>query len=142
MKTRVDAYATRAQEAMKEIPDFNEVVNRDVKLHPVMGHIILESEIGPLLAYHFGKHPEEAARIAQMDPQGLISTMHRLEGRLLAERDSRGAQPPKPRIPGAPPPPPPVPSGAASTVATPETARSYKEFEEARARQLAGRATR
>lgn len=136
------AYVQRAEAAKAEMPDFETVVNRDVKLAPVMGRIMLASEVGPQMAYHFGSHPEDAARIASMPAGLLITEMHRLEGRLLAQRDMKVSPPAAPKLPSAPPPPPLVPAGAQPTVVTSASARTYKEFEEARQRELAANGRR
>lgn len=140
LRQQAQAYTERAQVAKAEYPDFEEVVNRDIKLDHVMGHIMLASDVGPDLAYHFGKHPEDAERIRQLPPALMITEMHRLEGRYLAAREMRPASRPAPtRLPSAPPPPPSAPGGATATFPTARSAKSYAEFEAARLRELDGR---
>lgn len=137
---QAQAYVKRAETAKTVYTDFDAVVNRDVPLHPVMGEVILTSEAGPELAYHFGTHPDDAARIRALPPAAMLTEMHRLEGRLSALRDLRSTPPPAAPIPpvpisSAPPPPPGLPAGTVVTMPTTRTAKTFKEFEEAERRE-------
>lgn len=65
-----------------------------------MREAILESDDGPALAYHLGKNPDLAEKIASLPPIAAARELGRLEAKLARERE----QPPV--ISKAPPPPP------------------------------------
>lgn len=69
------------------------------------------SDIAPALKYHFGKHPEELAAMAQMDPIRAVKALARLEDKL----GNPSAEPPKPRT-NAPKPVVPVTAPAGGRV--------------------------
>lgn len=60
-----------------------------------MAEVILESEAGPELAYHLGKNPAEAARIARLNPRLQAAELGKLEARLTAPKPV-AKQPPQP----------------------------------------------
>lgn len=73
-------WASRVTEAKKDMPDFDEVItNENVEITQTMGLAILNSDQGPKLAYHLGKNPEEAARIAALNPAKQLLAMGALE---------------------------------------------------------------
>lgn len=69
--------------------------NPNVPITPAMADILKDSEYGPELAYHFGKNPAEAARLAPLSPVQLAREMGRLEARLTTAK-------PVPKQPPAP----------------------------------------
>ncbi len=60
-----------------------------------MAEVILESDAGPELAYHLGKNPAEAARIARLNPRLQAAELGKLEVRLTAPKPA-AKQPPQP----------------------------------------------
>lgn len=88
--------------------DYDDVVmHPDLQVTEVMGHAMQASDIGPHIAYHLGKNPAEAARIAALHPLQQAIAIGRIESELAA----KGAKPrpPKPKqTTNAPPPPPSV----------------------------------
>lgn len=55
----------RKAKAIEAMPDYVEVAERDdLTISLPMAHAILVADNGPQVAYHLGKHPEEAQRIA------------------------------------------------------------------------------
>jgi hypothetical protein len=139
-----DTYQSRAAEARKVYADFDAVVGQDIPLDEggIMQAVIVTSEVGPELAYYLGQNPEVCAALAAADRGTLLTRMHRLEGRLEAQREvsARPAPTAVSRIPHAPPPPPAVRVGSSVQLPTTRTARTFKEFEEAEARERAARA--
>lgn len=82
------AWAERTTEFAKTNPDFEEVAkNEAVQITPTMGMAILHSEKGPDLAYHLGKNPELAAKIAALPAAQQLMQLGVLEHSL--------SQPPK-----------------------------------------------
>jgi len=88
-------------------PDFDEVVFSDnLRVTDTMKQAVLQADNGPALAYHLGKNPQEAARIAACAPARQIFEMGRLAASLQ----------PKPNVSTAPKPI--TPLKAASSKAT------------------------
>jgi hypothetical protein len=70
-------------EARWKHPDFDAVINRqDVPLTPAMQQAVYESEEAGELIYYFGKHPEEAARIAKLSPISSAREIGKIENKL------------------------------------------------------------
>jgi len=84
--------------ASADIPDFHDVVaSSDVPMTTAMQDAIMESEVGPRLAYHLATHPEEAEQIARMTPIGAVRALTQIEDRLLKaanEAKTTNAPPP------------------------------------------------
>ena len=92
------AYGLRAQAFAETAPDFDQVVSSSSL--PVSDEVsaqIIESDLGPQLAYYLAKNPSEAANVAHLtDPLEAARAIGRLEARLT--------QPPPKRTTQAPPP--------------------------------------
>jgi hypothetical protein len=133
----VKGWQDAQQRARAEIEDYDDVIKgSDVQLPGHLHQAILESEVGPHLAYYFAKHPDEAKRYASMSPTKSLRELGRLEDR-LGNDDEPPAQKPSPKAEveksKAPPPITPVKDGRA---ADPGPAKSFEEY---RARRLAER---
>lgn len=142
--TQAQTYNANAQEARARHADFDEMVNKDIPIAPAMSGVMIRSTVGPDLAYHFGTHPEEAARIRALPTNDMLTEMFRLEGRLLAMREMQTtATPPAARPSSAPRPPAMLPAtGGVSSIPTTRTARTYAEFKVAEARERAAKEAR
>lgn len=92
--------------------DYDDVVsNPALHITQAMALAVHESEIGPQIAYHLGKNPAEAARIAALSPLSQAREIGRIESKLTAE--GAKPRPPKPtKTTSAPPPPPTVRASA------------------------------
>lgn len=102
VRTVEQTWTERQQTFAKDKPDYDQVVHDHLPISPPMAEAIKTSELGPEIAYHLGKNPDEARRIAGLNPLAAIREIGRLEARL----DTKAA-PPKPAS-DAPPPPPQV----------------------------------
>lgn len=108
---RVSTFRQRVTEFAKTVEDYESVVNDpSLPITAAMAEVIQDSDDGPALAYHLGKNPEVAARIAQLPPHAAARELGRLEARLEAERERAKekpvvskAPPPAPKIDGADP---------------------------------------
>lgn len=110
----VSSFADREEEARAKYEDYDEVAKSDdVPITREMAAVILESEIGPEVAYHLGKNPREAARIAQLSPLAQAREIGKIEAALTS------ATPPVKKTSSAPEPIRPV--GSRSTVPTVST---------------------
>lgn len=66
--------------AAADIPDFHDVVAAsDVPMTQVMQQAIMESDLGPKLAYHLATNPADAERIAGMTPIGAVRALTLIE---------------------------------------------------------------
>lgn len=87
-------FATRQQEFMKATPDYEEVVGDSELDIPNAGmQYLVESEMGPRLAYHLAKNPKEAERLSSLSPTRVIAELGKLEARL--ESDAKPKEAPK-----------------------------------------------
>lgn len=93
-----DAWTDRRAEFMADHPDFEEVAEADdLPITPTMSNAIWISEDGPAVAYYLGQHPEEAKRIAAMEPLQAIKAIGRIEAKVSREAPEPKAEPVKPK---------------------------------------------
>lgn len=91
-----EAFSYREAEARERLPDYDAVTrNPNVPITPDMAEVIRDSDVGPELAYHLGKNPQEALRLAQLHPTRRAVEMGKLEARLTRPKPV-GKQPPEP----------------------------------------------
>jgi hypothetical protein len=69
--------------------------NPAVQITPSMAEVIFDSEHGPELAYHLGKNPAEAAKIAALPAIRQAAELGRLEAKISAPK-AQPKQPPAP----------------------------------------------
>lgn len=116
-----ESWNKRIAAATVEMPDFEDVLSSsDVPMTPPMHEAIVESEVGPKLAYYLATHPDEAVNIARMSPIGAIRAIGRIEERLLAN---------KPVVKPTDAPPPVAPVGTRSPVKKDPGKMSDAEYE-------------
>ncbi len=94
------SFEQRAQEFAKQTPDFVELVleNDSLQITDPMADFIRESDVGPELAYHFGRNPDEAERIAGLSGAAQTRALARLESQVSAPR-AKASSAPKPITP-------------------------------------------
>ena len=128
----VDSWNKRIAAATAEMPDFEEVLaSSDVPMTPPMQQAIMESDIGPKLAYYLANNPDEAEKIAGMSPIGAIRTLGRIEERLSNS---------KPAVKSTDAPPPIRATGSNATVTKDPHKMSDAEFAAWRKNQIKARA--
>jgi hypothetical protein len=98
------SWATKEAEFLKSKPDYAEKVKRDPRdggpiISQSMAQVIMESGMGPQLAYHLAENVAESALIAQMPPLQQARELGRIEAKLELAK-----APPKPVVSQAPPP--------------------------------------
>lgn len=110
---KVQGFQAKAAEFAKEHPDYHVVAeNPNVPISQPMFDAIVESDMGPQIAYHLGQHPEEASRISSMSDYGAARELGKLEAQLSI--------PPKPKTSQAPDPVDPVGGGSERNAKDPE----------------------
>jgi hypothetical protein len=125
----VKGWQTAQQRARAEIEDYDDVIKgSDVQLPGHLHQAILESDVGPHLAYYFAKHPDEAKRYGAMTPTKALRELGRLEDRLTEDDDQPAAKPsPKTEIETSKAPPPTARVKDARAV-DPGPAKSFEEY--------------
>jgi len=89
-------YSSRVAIARDAYPDFDQVTgNPALTISTEMAAVIKDSDLGPEIAYHLGKNPNEAAMIYSLSPVAQAKELGRLEERLSAPR-------PQPKLAPAP----------------------------------------
>lgn len=80
----VEDFKEAAAKAAKAIPDFVETIAKagDMRATPVVRDLIVESDKGPLLQYHFAKNPADLKRINELAPVSAAKEIGKLEARL------------------------------------------------------------
>lgn len=133
------AFDTRTAEFRKGTPDFDVVLSNPAlpQLAPEAARVVVRSESGPAIAYHLGKNPDLAVRIAKMDAEDQKAAIWRLEGQIVristeandTKEPSKVAKPPVKvaSVTKAPPPPKPV-SGGTSPVQKDGNLMSMEEW--------------
>src|SRR5271166_324092 len=80
----------RKAAAMETMPDWETVVTAENLPIPLpVARAIVRSEDGPQVAYYLGKNPDEAARIAKLDPEQQIYEVGRIIGERPWQRNAR-----------------------------------------------------
>lgn len=116
--------------AKAELPDYDDVVsNLDFEAPPSMVQAILSADSPARVFHALGKAPDEARRIASLDPLSQIKAIAKIEAAL-----SR----PAPQVSKAPPPGKPVGTSSSTGEKDPSD-MSYDEFVKYRRRQIAQR---
>ena len=116
----INTFESRASKLRVDLPDFDAVAKApemvELYRHPQMTPIVdalHESEVGPQLAYYFGKNPGEAYRLANLPWPSALRELGRLEARIVTETGVR-------KVSQAPEPINPVGAGANITEKSPE----------------------
>lgn len=126
----VESWNKRLGKATTEIPDLTEVLEAsDAPMPPHVGRAIMDSDMGPQVAYWLAKNPEEAERIAELSPLAAVKAIGRIEEKIEA-----GAL--KAKKPTSAPPPI-NPSGNKSAATADPEKMSVKEWMEWRKKKLA-----
>lgn len=96
-RSKAMTYKERASKAREKYDDYEQIAHGS-HWSPTqsMTEAIVESEMGPDIAYYLGNNPEEAERISKLSPAGQHRELGKLEAKLSA--------PPPPKPTKAPPP--------------------------------------
>lgn len=125
-------WETKVERADGKYDDFDTVVGELKPTTPFVA-AIMEAENGEDIAYHLGKNPKEAERIAKLPPRSQIREIGKLEAKLLAK-------PAEPKTPSkAPAPIAPLTAAAPVTTNVPAEADSMNEWMRKRNKQVHGK---
>jgi hypothetical protein len=129
-ESKIERY-TKGIDAAKEIyDDFDEVIEEyDGPLTIGMQQALVDSDIGPQVAYYLAKHPKEAEKIGAMRSIIEINkAIGKIEAKLEAQndQDDKAADDEKPKVSKSPPPINPV-KGSSKNKKDPDDL-SYEEY--------------
>lgn len=89
-----EAYQARVDVAVQKFPDYHAVTgNPGLHITPAMAEVILDSDLGPDIAYHLGKNPSEAVKIARLNPASQAAALGRLEAQISAPKPTKKPAP-------------------------------------------------
>ena len=97
------SWEERAVKAVDKYADFDSVVtnNDELPISPAMAHAIRSADAGIDVAYHLGKNPAEAARIANLDPIAQVFELGRIAATLPTAKPVSKATPPLDAVSGS-----------------------------------------
>lgn len=85
-------FKSRQEAFVKEKPDYAEKLEAaEVVVSNEVRDMIVDSDFGPQILYHFADHPEEAERIRDMTAAGAARAFGKLEARFEKEKAPQGA---------------------------------------------------
>jgi signal recognition particle GTPase len=116
----VSTFKDREEEFRTKNADYDDVVHDDVPITKEMAAMILESEIGPDVAYYLGKNLDEATRISRLNPLAQAREIGKIEAALSS------SNPPVKKASSAPEPIKPVGSRSTAPVVSTSDPRSTK----------------
>jgi hypothetical protein len=129
-QTVQETFSGRVTEFVKTAPDYVDVVgNSDV---PVANHVaehIMDSDVGPQLAYHLAKNPDQALRLNAMSPTAAAREIGRIEATLAKPQSAGTPPPPAKKLTEAPAPANTSGSGQGRTITKDLSSMSPAEYE-------------
>lgn len=109
----------------KDHPDFHDKIATDLVCTDVMADALIDSEVGPAVAYHLANNPEEARRIAALGPLAQIRAIGKIEAEVAK---TTPAAPTAKTVSDAPPVPPNL-RGAGGKFGTSPDTEDFAAFE-------------
>ena len=95
-----EKFLERVDKVSDKYPDFQEVTgNPALHISTEMAEFISDSDLGPDVAYYLGKHPNEAAKIAQMSPIKIARELTRIEAEVSVKPTVKTSNAPAPITP-------------------------------------------
>ena len=92
----------RISKVRETIPDFDDVLEAadDITISDEAKFAIVESDLGPQVAYYLATHPEEARKLNGLSPVAVVRAIGRIEARIESEASvKKQSQAPKPVTP-------------------------------------------
>lgn len=84
-------FAEGVEKARKEIPDFDEIIEAsEAPMSQTMREVILESAVGPQLAYHLATNLEDARRIVNLSERQTVRELAKIEAAIEAKSKAAG----------------------------------------------------
>lgn len=137
--TVIDAFVERQDAFKAATPDYEEVLeSADIVVPPLVQQCLVESEVGPQLAYYFAKNPEEITRLKKLPPSRQATEFGKLETK-FEKKEAAPVATARTEISKAP-----APIQALEAKSAPVTNKDPKDmsFQELRAHRMAERASK
>lgn len=100
MEESTAAFWEKADELTERYPDFDSVVrDPDLPLNGPILEFVMDSDIGPELAYHLGKHKGEALKLARMSPVKAVMRLLEIQTEIKSKPKARISSAPEPMQP-------------------------------------------
>lgn len=98
-----DAFNERVDDFREHAPDFDEVaLDPKLPFSGMMQEMVLESDLGPQVAYYLGKNPKECAQIARMKTEREVArNIGRIEAKITPAKPRKITTAPEPIKPVA-----------------------------------------
>lgn len=125
-------YAERADEFKESTPDFDEVIDSyNGPLTALMQQALLDSDIGPQVAYYLAQNPEEGEAMAEMGVLALGKAIGRIEAKLEVPTVDTMPKPAKElKTTKAPPPITPVGKSSTNSAYDPHSSKGRDDHED------------
>lgn len=96
-QAQADQWSKRMASAAEKTPDLYEVIeSASAPLTRAMADAIMDSDIGPQVAYYLAQNPEEAERLAGLSPSSVARAIGRIEAKLESDAVKPKSAAPKP----------------------------------------------
>jgi hypothetical protein len=109
----------------KDHPDFHDKIATDLVCTDVMADALIDSEVGPAVAYHLANNPDEARRIAALGPLAQIRAIGKIEAEVAKAAPAASTT----RTVSDAPPVPPTIRGAGGKFGTSPDTEDFAAFE-------------
>jgi len=129
-ETKQKTFHEKSREYAKSVPDFGEAIEElddSGLMTPLVNQAIVESDMGPQLAYYLAQNPEEALKVSKM----AYGEMNRYLGKLELKLEAKTP----PKTTNAPPPITPARGSASASLNPYERDLTPEEYKAWRAKQ-------
>lgn len=93
-RSLAEGWQKRLDAARSTLEDLDDVIeSADVPLTPAMAETIMESDLGPQVAYYLARNPAEAEKLAGMTPSAVARAIGRIEAKLEASTKQKSSAP-------------------------------------------------
>lgn len=89
LKSKLDTYRAKVDEAVERYEDWDEVMNKNVLVPEAASIAIIESENGPDIAYYLGKNPEVIEELHELSPVQQIAKIVKIGNELAGKYNRR-----------------------------------------------------
>lgn len=102
VKSTKTNWSKQEDSARDSYVDYDEIVYplleiSEVGNNPILGSVLAESPIGAKILYHLGKNPDEAVRIARLNPAACAREIGKLEAKLESQPATKSSAPTPPK---------------------------------------------
>lgn len=92
-----EGFTKQTEQARQAYDDFDDVVdNPDLPISPAMAEAIMRSQNGADVAYYLGKNPDEAIRLANLDPFSAAVEIGRIAATVVRPQARKASNAPAP----------------------------------------------